>query len=208
MQGTRVPIRIGLVLGAGGITGGAYLAGALTAVHQDTGWDPRTADVTVGTSAGAVTGALLQAGVPASDLSAWTVGATLSREGRLLDAVDHPESAPTRVREFLGVPRVPHPRGVWSALRHPRRFDPVRAVMTHLADGERSALPYTEFLGRAWPPGSFYCCAVRRRDGHRVAFGTARAPKTDLATAVAASCAVPGYFAPVEIDGQLYIDGG
>ena len=29
-----------------------------------------------------------------------------------------------------------------------------------------------------------------------------------MADAVSASCAVPGYFAPVEIDGRMYIDGG
>ena len=45
---------IGLVLGAGGTAGGAYHAGALLALQQDTGWDPRTADVVVGTSIGSI----------------------------------------------------------------------------------------------------------------------------------------------------------
>jgi predicted acylesterase/phospholipase RssA len=54
---------IGLVLGAGGMSGQAYHAGALAALAHDTGWDPRTADVVVGTSAGAVTGALLRGDV-------------------------------------------------------------------------------------------------------------------------------------------------
>src|SRR5437763_1833905 len=30
----------------------------------------------------------------------------------------------------------------------------------------------------------------------------------DLARAVAASCAIPGYFHPVEINGEVYVDGG
>ena len=39
-------------------------------------------------------------------------------------------------------------------------------------------------------------------------FGTSGAPQTDVGTAVAASCAVPGYFAPVLIGGGAYVDGG
>ena len=49
--------RVGLVLGAGGIVGQAYHAGVLAAIELDLGWDPREADVIVGTSAGSVVGA-------------------------------------------------------------------------------------------------------------------------------------------------------
>jgi len=44
--------RIGLVLGAGGIVGHAFHAGVLGALAEVTGWDPRAAEVVVGTSAG------------------------------------------------------------------------------------------------------------------------------------------------------------
>ena len=46
---------VGLVLGSGGLHGAAQHAGALAALVEATGWDPRTADVVVGTSAGATT---------------------------------------------------------------------------------------------------------------------------------------------------------
>src|SRR2546423_14974298 len=46
--------RVGLVLGAGGVLGGAWLAGGLAAIARETGWDPFTADYIVGTSAGAL----------------------------------------------------------------------------------------------------------------------------------------------------------
>ena len=49
---------------------------------------------------------------------------------------------------------------------------------------------------------------MRRRDGRRVVFGRDGAPQTDLAHAVAASCAIPGFFHPVVIDGEPYVDGG
>src|SRR5437016_3760653 len=56
--------RVGLVLGAGGVMGGAWLTGGLEALATETGWDPASADRVVGTSAGAMMGALLVSGVP------------------------------------------------------------------------------------------------------------------------------------------------
>src|SRR2546423_15493972 len=55
-------MRVGLVLGAGGVTGGAWLTGALYALVEETGWDPGSADVVVGTSAGSVIGTIVAAG--------------------------------------------------------------------------------------------------------------------------------------------------
>src|SRR5437762_1957705 len=46
--------RIGLVLGAGGVLGGAWLAGALSGLRATTGWEPGAAHVLLGTSAGSV----------------------------------------------------------------------------------------------------------------------------------------------------------
>ena len=48
--------RIGLVLGGGGVVGQAYHAGVLAVLEHDLGFDPRSADVVVGTSAGSITG--------------------------------------------------------------------------------------------------------------------------------------------------------
>jgi NTE family protein len=62
--------------------------------------------------------------------------------------------------------------------------------------------------GTAWPDRDLYVCAVRRRDGRRVVFGTPGAPEADVATAVAASSAIPGYFRPVHVGGEAYVDGG
>ena len=39
-------------------------------------------------------------------------------------------------------------------------------------------------------------------------FGSPRAPRATVAEAVAASCTVPWLFAPVQIDGREYVDGG
>src|SRR5947209_12884916 len=56
--------RVGLVLGAGGVLGGAWLVGALHALASESGWDPGSSDYIVGTSAGSMIGALAASGVP------------------------------------------------------------------------------------------------------------------------------------------------
>ncbi|WP_188308354.1 patatin-like phospholipase family protein, partial [Streptomyces sp. CBMA123] len=50
--------------------------------------------------------------------------------------------------------------------------------------------------------------AVDYRSGHRVVFGDPDAPAVPVADAVMASCAIPGWFAPVRLDGSAYVDGG
>ncbi len=60
--------RRGLVLGGGGILGAAWMVGALKALEDVHGFDPRTADYIVGTSAGSVLTALLGAGVSVDHL--------------------------------------------------------------------------------------------------------------------------------------------
>jgi len=74
---------VGLVLGAGGVVGQAYQAGVLAALQREAGWDPRSAALIVGTSAGSVTGAALRVGVPATDLAAFLYGVPTSRRGQV-----------------------------------------------------------------------------------------------------------------------------
>src|SRR5215207_933065 len=81
--------RIGLVLGA------AFHAGVLAALQEVTGWDPRRAEVIVGTSAGSVAAATLRAGLAAPDLYARSRGLPLSDEGtRLMRTVGPPQRPP------------------------------------------------------------------------------------------------------------------
>src|ERR1019366_430001 len=58
----------------------------------------------------------------------------------------------------------------------------------------------------SWPGQPLWVCAVRARDGRLVVFG--RDSRPPLPEAVAASCAIPGFFRPVSIDGDSYLDGG
>ncbi|MGH8982283.1 MAG: patatin-like phospholipase family protein, partial [Acidimicrobiia bacterium] len=60
-----------------------------------------------------------------------------------------------------------------------------------------------------WPERELWVCAVRLDTGRRVVFGREVAGRgVDVADAVAASCAIPAFFEPVEIGGVRYVDGG
>ena len=68
-------MRVGLVLGAGGVIGGSWLMGALEALEAETGWRASEAELVVGTSAGSVIGAMAAAGVRSEYISAYAAGA-------------------------------------------------------------------------------------------------------------------------------------
>jgi NTE family protein len=63
-------------------------------------------------------------------------------------------------------------------------------------------------FGDRWPAQPLWLCAVRLRDGARVVFGREGGPHATVGQAVAASCAIPAWFQPVEIEGERYVDGG
>jgi NTE family protein len=204
-------VRVGLVLGGGGVVGLAYHAAALTALETDLGWDPRSAEVIVGTSAGSVVGSLLRLGVPATDLAALAVDVETRATPRhieiaLRQQADFPDIA---LRSFLRLPRPPSPALLASWVRRPWHFDPVAAVVAVMADGRLDLAELAsgaDAIGDGWPEQPLWICAVRRHDLRRVVFGRDAFPP--LTTAMAASCAIPGYFSPVDAGGQDYLDGG
>jgi NTE family protein len=213
--GSRAKPSIGLVLGAGGVVGQAYQAGVLAALEREAGWDARQAAVVVGTSAGSVTGAALRVGVPATDLAASLYGVPTSRRGgailqRILPGDAEPLPTPS-VRSLLRPWTLPSPALLTRAARRPLAFRPEVAAVTLMPRGQvditERARGLDEHIGDRWPDG-LRICAVRRSDGARVVFGRPGAPPTRLAPAVLASCAIPGYFRPVTIEGTEYLDGG
>src|SRR5215472_10663153 len=179
---------------------GAYwMIGALQAMYE-AGLDPRTADVIVGTSAGAVLAAILGCGhLP------WRLD-----EQQRLPLFDI--GPPTRVSG-----------GRWRDVRPPLGL--LRSGLLPPFDVGVPAI-----LGGVMPEGRFLTdhierlvqrhvetakgelhrglriVAVERTTGHRTVFGSR--PAERLPHAVAASCAIPGWFAPVHIGSHTYIDGG
>jgi NTE family protein len=208
------PPRVGLVLGAGGTVGQAYHAGVLAALEHDLGWDPRTAEVIVGTSAGSVTGSLLRLGVPAHDLAAWAVRAPLSVESSAVAALltrRRPDFPPLALSHWLRRWRPPPAALLRRIAMRPWALRPSVLATAMMPAGEVDLLTHIGGLDQIgdgrWPDG-LWITATRRSDGRRVVFGRAGSPVASLSEAVAASCAIPGYFSPVEVDGEEYFDGG
>jgi NTE family protein len=206
--------RVGLVLGGGGIVGMAYHGAVLAAVHEGTGWDPRGAHVVVGTSAGAASGSELRAGLPACDLAARRGGLPLSLEGaRLLHSLGPPPHVhPSYVAVDHEPVRAAFGRLTVRAMAWPAGARPGVLAALSMPPGRLSTSwleRLTEWLhpGGRWP-GALWLCAVEVESGRRVVFGRPDAPPAPLGAAVAASCAIPGVFAPPRIAGSLYLDGG
>ena len=205
------------MLGAGGTVGAAWLMGTLDAIAAETGWDPGSADYVVGTSAGSVVGALLACGVPPWLMVAHQAGEDLAgladARGETANGVDRSGGSQYRL-DRDGWTFGP---GSWrlaaATLAHPTRYSPMSVVSGWLPNGLVSTEPLKDTVRRVsrdpWAPHpNYWAMAVDYHDGHRVAFGRERAPRASLPDAVAASCAIPGFYRPVEIDGRRYVDGG
>ncbi len=211
-------MRTAVVLGGGGVLGVAYHAGVLAALQHDLGWDARDADVIVGTSAGSLVGALVRLGAAPTDLAAiavggepWDTPAALVEQLRRRPAsppLAAPAPTPGAAARWPG--RLPHPALLRRWMLQPWTFDLVDAMVNMTADGQINLVRELELtdgpLDVAWPHAQLLVCAARRDDCTRVVFDDAHG--APLGLALAASCAIPGHFAPVDIDGTSYIDGG
>ena len=205
-------LRVGLVLGAGGLTGTAFHAGVLAALVEEVGWDARTAEVLVGTSAGSTAAALMRAGFPPADYVRRITGSPLSAEGdRVLGGVPRLSQPPPRPRGSLAPAA---PALLRRAVRRPWTVRPLVAAAALLPAGTVEVDPVGATLRplfEGWPDRPLWICAVSLRDGRRAVFGRDPVPGTaevSVADAVMASCAIPSYYRPVDIAGERYVDGG
>jgi NTE family protein len=203
---------VGIALGAGGVLGGAWMAGALAALHRVTGWDPREADYLVGTSAGAVFAALLAAGVSPARLL--PPGRNVLQKDERWILAELAVQSSYRSEHWL-----PHaPLGSWrlalaGILQTPSPWSVLQTLSGIAPAGRVSADPIVRTVRQAVAHGwaAHPRCRIVATDyasGKRVVFGDTGAPNAGLAEAVAASCAIPGFFEPVSISGRRYVDGG
>jgi NTE family protein len=210
-------MKVGLVLGAGGVMGGAWLTGGLHALADETGWDPASADFVVGTSAGSMMGALLASGVPPWFMVAHSAGETFEglEDARGRPAGEADRAAGASFRLHRGLP--PIGPGSWQliarTLSAPNRHRSTALLGGWLPRGIISTQPLKDTVRRVVPAGwaehpNLWIVACDYATGRRVAFGREDAPAADLADAVAASCAIPGFYHPVTIAGRRYVDGG
>jgi NTE family protein len=200
------------VLAAGGSVGIAYHGAVLSALQEATGWDPRRAEVMVGTSAGSLTAAMLRAGVPAPDLARISEGETLSEEGARLAQMGRPHRPRPGPADALAFRPVGDLGAILDAVAHPWRMSPRALLLAALPSGGISTEAISGgidavYRGR-WPDRPLWICSYDLRAGRRVVFGREGAPAASVGQAVAASAAIPMYFRPVVIGGRRYVDGG
>ncbi|MFZ5724192.1 MAG: patatin-like phospholipase family protein [Pseudomonadota bacterium] len=194
-----------LVLGCGGVAGAAWSIAVLAALQEQLDWDPRDADIFVGTSAGAVLSALLAAGVGVDRMLA-------SQHGTAHDCIWNHDTDTGGA-----LPPVPDLRftGLQLAIDGLRgKLNPLTAVTGLLPHGRADMQPFMNLIDSVVPAGQWaphpatWIMAVDTQTGERVPFGHRDAPSLPLNRAVCASYAVPGWCPPVTAGGRTYIDGG
>jgi NTE family protein len=216
------PSKTALVLGGGGFTGGVYEIGALRALDLlSVSHTVNQFDVYVGTSAGSFVASVVANGITPEQMMQ-----SIVREGpdQLPDARANALLRPN-YREFVTRGAL-FPLKLLSLLRKlSRDFGQVSAMDIVLALAE--ALPsglYTEdgleryardVLLHSGRSDDFrdldvelYLTGTDLDSCERVVFGADGLDDVPISRAVAASCAVPMVYRPVEIKGRDYVDGG
>src|SRR4051812_26070228 len=189
--------RTALVLGGGGITGIAWEIGLLAGLAE-AGVDLSTADLVVGTSAGSVVGAQLTSGAELKELYARQLEPPTGEQASHLRRSTLARSAWAMLRT----------RGDSTAFR--RRIGGIalaaeKAGLTP-TEQERIDIIGARLVSSEWPDRRLVVTAVDAETGEFRPFD--RDSGVPLVRAVAASCAVPGVYPPVTIDGRRYVDGG
>jgi NTE family protein len=184
-----------LVLGGGGVAGIAWTTGLLFGLSEH-GVDLGSADLIVGTSAGSAVAAQLSSGLSLKDLFDRQVDP--ARQTR--------ELAPNAQLFEL------FERALLIANSLPDRADHIRQIgrwaleAPTVTEAERRAVIAERLPSHAWPNGMLLIVAVDTETGETKIFD--RLSGTTLVDAVSASCAVPGIWPPVTIEGRRYMDGG
>ena len=192
--------------------GGAWMVGALHAIANETGWDPGSSDYVLGTSAGAMVGALLASAVPPWLLMAYAAGEDTAG----LPQFGKPGAARfgTTFQLHWSFPRpvLGSPSLALRSIREPWKYGPA-GIIAWLPHGVISTEPLKTVVRNVVPHGwgpheRLWIPAIDYQTGERIVFGRQGAPPASLPDAVAASCAIPGFYYPVEIGGRNYVDGG
>ncbi|MDJ0392651.1 patatin-like phospholipase family protein [Rhodococcus sp. G-MC3] len=190
-----------VAIGCGGTIGAAWCAAVLHSLAEQTGIDPREADVLQGTSGGAEMVTMLAGGVGVQELVDMHRG--VARDVRLQAHI----AATPRSYPLVPRPGMLNPRLLWTHTGHARatglapigRSDPT--WLQDLADA------FSDNAGRLPHPNT-RMVAFDFLAGERVAFGAPDAPSATAGEALRASWAVPGWMPPVAIGDRRFVDGG
>ncbi len=206
----RTVPRVALVLGAGGLVGQAFHSGVLAGLADANVWDARDASTVIGTSAGSWIAAYLRFGISGPDLAAAYSDEPMTPEGKSRADRQNPDPSPPLPeggRFRIGLPSA---EALVGAVRAPCDARLIAVIASALVPGVMPTTGWSESLhgltGDAWPDATLWIPALRRRDARRVVFGRDQRDLS-VASAVAASSAVPGYCEAAVVDGVEFIDG-
>jgi NTE family protein len=180
-----------LVLGGGGVTGISWLWGVLAGLAER-GVDLRSADLVIGTSAGSVVGAQVACGL---DLQ--------RRYEAQLEPADDELGASLRRRTLLRLQLAAATPGTPRTVR--ARIGRIALRARTVTEEERLEVVGARLPVHEWPVTPLQIVAVDAGTGDCETF--ARHTGASLVRAVTASCALPGVWPPVTIDGRRYFDG-
>jgi NTE family protein len=207
------PVRRAFVFGGGGVLGFAWIVGTLTALQHELGVEPSADDLLIGTSAGAVVSGLLGCGLDIDRIRRHQIGIPLPEDPPISWDYDSDTggSRPPRPVWWPGSPRL-----AWDGIRRPASVSPALALSGLLPRGRASLQPIhrmldsviAETLGAENWPQRTWIIATDYSTGRRTVFGRDDEPAAGLADAVCASCAIPAWYTPVQINSRAYVDGG
>jgi NTE family protein len=186
-----------LVLAGGGVAGIAWEIGVLCGIAEVSAAtaDALLAfDVLVGTSAGSAVAAQLGSGLGLDELFDRQ---TSSSSAELNPSTDIDDIA------ALFLSAATHPGSKQEKLA---KIGAVAAATQTVAESVRREVIAHRLPSHDWPAGELRISAIDTATGELVTFDNRSG--VSLIDAVAASCAVPGVWPPVTIDGRRYMDGG
>jgi NTE family protein len=196
---------IGLVLGGGGVVGIAWELGVACGLKRHAGFDPAGMSAIVGTSAGSAVGAQLALGLDLEDVVSRQQRPPGSRAVRPSDAPSRSESGPgssvvpEEIMRIFGE-RDGDPRE--RAKRLGKLAMEARPVLTE----DAFIASFGRMFGTdSWPEADLRVTTVECETGDTVLW--TKAHGVGLQRAVASSCAVPGFFPAISINGKHYTDG-
>lgn len=184
--------KVGLVLAGGGAKGTAHIG--VLKVLEECGIP---IDYIAGTSMGAIIGGLYSIGYTANELDSlvknqdWT---------HLLSDNVYRENKPTSEKENPDAFILSLPYGLKGQVKLPAGFvsgQNIYNLFLNLTIGYHENTDFNHF------PIPFRCVAANVRNGKAYVFENGALPE-----AMRASMAIPGFFAPIEKDSMLLIDGG
>jgi NTE family protein len=190
-------VKRALVLAGGGVAGIAWEIGVLRGIGDV---DPelltelRRADVVIGTSAGSAVAAQITSRTLIDDL----YSDQLSEHSSELEVELSLEELMARF--------VTATSGATSPEDMRRRIGALALETSTVSEATRRAVIASRLPEDSWPDGTLLLTAVEAETGEPAVF--TQESRVDLVDAVAASCAVPGVWPPVTINGRRYIDGG